>query len=1472
MEELEQSTDHIRKDIDDGDDKKPTASLIQLYEMPWREYLKQKNYDKDINNMCRNCQREQIRKYGEITIKCSGPKDISVLDQNIIANMNKEELEEIKQAMSPVYWAEKNIDVNQQDPTKRLYVNRWYQSMQLTCLHGDSEILMSDGSKKKIKDVNVGDMVVSYNEIRRSTPANRVLNKWNNGKKEVFRITLENGDYIDATADHKILGWIRTGRENQMLKCPSFRTDYGSIASGDIKVGTDIYVLNKYKKFGSVDDDNLAKILGYLCTDGYLRINNSYNRVEFRNIRKAYVDEIFNTIVDRFGDIPLYREFEERVDKSGSVHQKHYGIFLYKRGTNITSFLKAIGAVNKNTRELNILRWASKNLSEKSFGVFLNRVISGDGNVYPVPNTNTSRIAISGKYRSKFLYELKDILRSIGVYRAAIYHRVNEDGKGSVLHIANSHSLKALLSLTGKIFGKEENTRIVLNNISNISKGRRNGRLKRGAFNTSTRVKIVSIESIGVHDVYDIEVDKRHNFIANNIIVHNCSASKKAIRCGRRSGKSYGLGIDIANRLVQNSNYQILVVTPFLSQAKELTNVVKKILRSLGDTIGTWDDLVERSVTSPYQEIQMKNGSTFKAFTAGNDNANTVRGQGAHLIIIDEADFLTQEAFDSITAILMDKPNTEIICTSTPMGEGLLYKFSNSKDYKEFHFPSFVIPHYDDDMDKELRNSLSMMAYIQEICLRENEEVLTKHGKKYIQDIKSGDIVFDKNMNPVKVWQSARKTGHKEILKTTVNIPDVVLYTTPDHKFPNRNNNKACISELSELEVYRTPYKNNSKEEILARLIGYNLGDGTITSTRFDSYWYSSRKEDVLLVSEDIRKLWPNLKASVLEYLVRNGNKENALVKVDGMRYSVSASNKATRYLMDLGMVRGKKVEQEFNVPEFVLNGSESVKIEFIAALFGAEGSTPRVDRNGKTLSTVSLSMSKRIGVNGLPFFNDLKGILSDIGIQSSVTYRDVGMNTVYTLHVLSSPENLLRFHSKVGYRYCVRKELESLYMSAYISYKNKQSEDKTLFIEKCRNMKTSGMTINDIFDHFNKEYSKRYISKALYRDRSNPRAVDTMKYSSFKERNVTDRGSIFVEILSKELVGSANTYNIGVSSDDTSYILYNGVRTFNCAEFGLSDNSVFDTDLVNRSTTIGASASIHDVVLNRDRYIVSLGCDWNSDKVGTRICIIAYDKIDKKVIIANLSNVRREGWTQVAAIDKIVELNRLYVPDYIYVDEGFGEANVQQLKLIAVNLFGKVPADHPDLRLRNVTPVNFSSTLELRDVMTGEIRKKYFKNFIVETTKRALEAGLLAFKDPVASPIIEQMKNYVVKSRLTNGREVYEAKSSEIGDHDLDAFMIALAGLQLNEDSILDTRRYSNITVLPLEKRGTESYNTSNQIEKRSYTNEDKYHRTVRVAPGINRRSFMAGGPMGGRGSLSRETASTFMNRYKTTMRSKPR
>ena len=39
----------------------------------------------------------------------------------------------------------------------------------------------------------------------------------------------------------------------------------------------------------------------------------------------------------------------------------------------------------------------------------------------------------------------------------------------------------------------------------------------------SYKQKIIKIEDNGIQEVYDIEVDKVHNFLANGIVSHNCS-------------------------------------------------------------------------------------------------------------------------------------------------------------------------------------------------------------------------------------------------------------------------------------------------------------------------------------------------------------------------------------------------------------------------------------------------------------------------------------------------------------------------------------------------------------------------------------------------------------------------------------------------------------------------------------------------------------------------------------------------------------------------------------------------------------------------------------------------------------------------------------------------------------------------------------------------------------------------------------
>lgn len=468
-----------------------------------------------------------------------------------------------------------------------------------------------------------------------------------------------------------------------------------------------------------------------------------------------------------------------------------------------------------------------------------------------------------------------------------------------------------------------------------------------------------------------------------------CSANRKVVRCGRRVGKSYYLALDIWQRITTNKNYKVLIVTPFLTQAKEIADNVRKMLQNTNPEVGTWSTLVESSRIAPVHEVTLKNGSIMRAFTAGGGGAGAVRGQGADWIILDEADFLDQESYNSIIAILADNPDVELACTSTPMGENILYKLSHAKEFRAFHYPSFVLPHYDDNLDNDFRNNTDVAGYVQEI-------------------------------------------------------------------------------------------------------------------------------------------------------------------------------------------------QAEF-------------------------------------------------------------------GLDSNVVFQ--------------------------------------------------------------------------------------------------PEFVD------------------------------------------------------NCAKFELPDEN--------------------DYLVNRDDYILSLGCDWNGDKVGTRICITGLSKKTGRISIAKLDNVQKEGWTQVAAINKIVELNRQYNLDHIYVDEGFGESNVQQLKLKAIEKYGILPIGHPDLNLDKVVPVNFASTLELRDVVTNEIRKKYYKNFMVETVNRELEVGGLVLSGERSLPIVKQMKNYIIRTTTYNGRKIYEAKNKEVGDHDLDAYMLAVLAIHMEHDNILDKRRLSDVQIMPIERTDTRGYNTSTEILPRAQTED---------------------------------------------------
>ena len=229
-------------------------------------------------------------------------------------------------------------------------------------------------------------------------------------------------------------------------------------------------------------------------------------------------------------------------------------------------------------------------------------------------------------------------------------------------------------------------------------------------------------------------------------------------------------------------------------------------------------------------------------------------------------------------------------------------------------------------------------------------------------------------------------------------------------------------------------------------------------------------------------------------------------------------------------------------------------------------------------------------------------------------------------------------------------------------------------------------------------------------------------------------------------------------------------------AEFGLVSNGVFQTMFLQQAQQRIQFITVEDVLKDLNRYIITIGVDWNHDQVGTRIVVIAYDKLNPQFKIIEKAAVSQVGYTQQAAMEKIIHLNRKYNVDHIFCDEGFGATQIGDLKRVGEAAVGVLPKGHPDLKLLDVQAVNFSSNTEFKDPISGDVYKTPTKQFAVQNTVVMLERDLLSLHPKEDNDIILQMKNYIEKSR-NKGKIVYSYISKKIGDHDLDALMIGLYG-----------------------------------------------------------------------------------------------
>lgn len=209
--------------------------------------------------------------------------------------------------------------------------------------------------------------------------------------------------------------------------------------------------------------------------------------------------------------------------------------------------------------------------------------------------------------------------------------------------------------------------------------------------------------------------DESLNFRWYQSEIAGCTSRFKAIRAGRRTGKTFVSCLLILHAMVMKKT-RIMVLTPNDSQIGEIFAAIDLLIRN--------SKMLKASVKTRTKHpdiLELKNGSKIRGFcinSRSGTDPNKVRGQPADIIYVDEMDYIPEEDFKPVFAILAENPQTQLWATTTPCGLKQHFYFlctELSRGYREFYYPATVSPNWTPQLEKMLRQMYSKVEYQHEV-------------------------------------------------------------------------------------------------------------------------------------------------------------------------------------------------------------------------------------------------------------------------------------------------------------------------------------------------------------------------------------------------------------------------------------------------------------------------------------------------------------------------------------------------------------------------------------------------------------------------------------------------------------------------------------------------------------------------------------------------------------------------------------
>lgn len=258
-----------------------------------------------------------------------------------------------------------------------------------------------------------------------------------------------------------------------------------------------------------------------------------------------------------------------------------------------------------------------------------------------------------------------------------------------------------------------------------------------------------------------------------------------------------------------------------------------------------------------------------------------------------------------------------------------------------------------------------------------------------------------------------------------------------------------------ELKLETFHLKTDTKENFLktlafCRMLGYLTNDGGL-------YKYDNNNTYSIITLGHLLDTEVFMKDLLLFYMHSNVNYHK-----EKNYYTIHLPQEFTDNLIKIkGILIGKKVNQPALLPEFILDPEcpKPIVREFLAGMFGADGHTCHLSlHRGKRdiLSSVSYSKTKNYeNLDSLQkMLEDIKGLLARFDIHNVNIQNQKEITNSKKLNVNNSADNkvnrnyeqvlhinlsdLIKYHDKIGFRYCCHKTQR---LEAGVSYKRLREE-----------------------------------------------------------------------------------------------------------------------------------------------------------------------------------------------------------------------------------------------------------------------------------------------------------------------------------------------------------------------------------------------------------------------------------------------